>query len=67
MQALNHPWFEEVPLAKDMALMPTFPSRGSAAKKPHLVKSPDPLEEQRRREELAGAMGGGGGLFSFAP
>jgi len=67
-EALEHPWFQEVPLPKDKALMPTMPSQ-SDGRAPRRAKSPgqDPLVEQARREELAKRMeGGAGGLFAFA-
>ncbi|GJY76714.1 cyclin-dependent kinase G-2 isoform X1, partial [Tanacetum coccineum] len=39
---LNHEWFREVPLPKSKDFMPTRTRR--------VMKSPDPLEEQRRKE-----------------
>jgi len=60
-QALSHPWFSEVPLPKDKALMPTRPPLNDA---PRRELDRDPLVEQARREALQRQMGRGqGGLF----
>ncbi|KAK6930859.1 Protein kinase domain [Dillenia turbinata] len=62
--ALNHEWFCEVPLPKSQDFMPTFPAQHAQDRRMRRVmKSPDPLEEQRRRE-LQQAELGTGGLFS---
>ncbi|KAJ8758936.1 hypothetical protein K2173_002715 [Erythroxylum novogranatense] len=45
--ALNHEWFREVPLPKSKDFMPTFPAQHAQDR---IMKSPDPLEEQRRKE-----------------
>ncbi|XP_024521557.1 cyclin-dependent kinase G-2 isoform X2 [Selaginella moellendorffii] len=58
-EALNHEWFDEVPLPKMKELMPTFPVRSDQDRRlRRAMKSPDPLEEQRRRE-LRGEFGAG--------
>lgn len=57
--ALNHPWFQEVPLPKSKEFMPTFPAQHAQDRRlRRVMKSPDPLEELRRKEEA-----GIGGLF----
>nr|XP_024363927.1 cyclin-dependent kinase G-2-like [Physcomitrium patens] len=62
-EALKHDWFREVPLPKAKEFMPTFPVRSEHDRRiRRLMKSPDPLEEQRKRE-LKRAEVGGGGLF----
>ncbi|KAF6148953.1 hypothetical protein GIB67_026698 [Kingdonia uniflora] len=62
--ALNHEWFREVPLPKSKDFMPTFPDlHAQARRERRVMKSPDPLEEQRRRELQQGELGTGG-LFS---
>ena len=62
-EARNHEWFREVPLPKRKEFMPTFPARSEHDRRiRRLMKSPDPLEEQRKRE-LKRAELGGGGLF----
>ncbi|GJY39889.1 putative reverse transcriptase domain-containing protein [Tanacetum coccineum] len=49
--ALNHEWFREVPLPKSKDFMPTFPAQHAQDRRTRRVmKSPDPLEEQRRKE-----------------
>ncbi|CAH1433842.1 unnamed protein product [Lactuca virosa] len=49
--ALNHEWFREVPLPKSKDFMPTFPAQHAQDRRARRVmKSPDPLEEQRRKE-----------------
>ncbi|XP_075484658.1 cyclin-dependent kinase G-2-like [Primulina tabacum] len=63
-EALNHPWFHEVPLPKSKEFMPTFPAQHAQDRRMRRVmKSPDPLEEQRRKELQQGEFGTGG-LFS---
>ncbi|KAK7246960.1 hypothetical protein RIF29_41833 [Crotalaria pallida] len=58
--ALNHEWFREVPLPKSKEFMPTFPAQHAQDRRTRRVlKSPDPLEEQRRKE-LQGETGTGG-------
>ncbi|KAL2610810.1 hypothetical protein R1flu_022502 [Riccia fluitans] len=50
-EALNSDWFKEVPLPKSKEFMPTFPARSEHDRRVRrLMKSPDPLEEQRKRE-----------------
>ncbi|KAJ0493584.1 putative protein-serine/threonine kinase CMGC-CDK-PITSLRE family [Helianthus annuus] len=62
-EALNHEWFREVPLPKSKDFMPTFPAQHAQDRRTRRVmKSPDPLEEQRRKE-LQQAKFGTGGLF----
>ncbi|KAI6686668.1 hypothetical protein NL676_032581 [Syzygium grande] len=59
--ALNHEWFREVPLPKSKDFMPTFPAQHAQDRRMRRVmKSPDPLEEQRRKELMQGELGGGG-------
>ncbi|PKU76205.1 Cyclin-dependent kinase G-2 [Dendrobium catenatum] len=49
--ALNHDWFREVPLPKEKDFMPTFPAQHAQDRRlRRIMKSPDPLEEQRRKE-----------------
>ncbi|KMT07530.1 hypothetical protein BVRB_6g151410 isoform C [Beta vulgaris subsp. vulgaris] len=61
--ALKHEWFREVPLPKSKEFMPTFPAQHAQDRRMRRVlKSPDPLEEQRRKE-LRQAELGTGGLF----
>ncbi|PIA33665.1 hypothetical protein AQUCO_04000022v1 [Aquilegia coerulea] len=49
--ALNHEWFREVPLPKSKDFMPTFPAQHAQDRRlRRVMKSPDPLEEQRRKE-----------------
>ncbi|VVA94388.1 unnamed protein product [Arabis nemorensis] len=61
--ALKHDWFREVPLPKSKDFMPTFPAQHAHDRRGRrLVKSPDPLEEQRRKE-LTQTELGSGGLF----
>ena len=64
-EALDDPWFREIPLPEDPALMPTFPARGTvkSAAAYRQQASPDPLDALRRQEELAAHAEGGGGLF----
>ncbi|KAM5568148.1 cyclin-dependent kinase G-2 [Rosa sericea] len=58
--ALNHEWFREVPLPKTKDFMPTFPAQHAQDRRSRrMLKSPDPLEEQRRKE-LQGGIGTGG-------
>lgn len=60
-EALNHEWFREVPLPKSKEFMPTFPARHAQERRTRrLLKSPDPLEEQRRKELQQGELGTGG-------
>ncbi|XP_060214150.1 cyclin-dependent kinase G-2 isoform X1 [Lycium barbarum] len=59
--ALNHEWFREVPLPKSKEFMPTFPAQHAQDRRVRrVVKSPDPLEEQRRKELKQGVLGTGG-------
>ncbi|KAL2903595.1 Cyclin-dependent kinase G-2 [Bienertia sinuspersici] len=61
--ALKHEWFREVPLPKSKEFMPTFPAQHAQDRRlRRVLKSPDPLEEQRRKE-LQQAELGTGGLF----
>ncbi|KAI3825117.1 hypothetical protein L1987_06593 [Smallanthus sonchifolius] len=61
--ALNHGWFREVPLPKPKDFMPTFSAQHAQDRRTQRVmKSPDPLEEQRRKE-LQQAEFGTCGLF----
>ncbi|KAF8378130.1 hypothetical protein HHK36_029467 [Tetracentron sinense] len=49
--ALNHDWFREVPLPKSKDFMPTFPAQHAQDRRlRRIMKSPDPLEEQRIKE-----------------
>ncbi|KAG5521904.1 hypothetical protein RHGRI_034205 [Rhododendron griersonianum] len=63
--ALNHEWFREVPLPKSKEFMPTFPAQHEEDRRlrsRRVMKSPDPLEEQRRKELQQGELvllGGG--------
>jgi cell division cycle 2-like protein len=70
-EALEHPWFGELPPPKDKALMPTMPTRadgGAAASLKARMRSPglDDAAAAARREELERHANGGGGLFAFA-
>ncbi|KAK8516723.1 hypothetical protein V6N13_080828 [Hibiscus sabdariffa] len=59
--ALNHEWFHEVPLPKTKAFMPTFPAQHAQDRRMRRVlKSPDPLQEQRKKEWQQGELGTGG-------
>ncbi|KAK6160377.1 hypothetical protein DH2020_003758 [Rehmannia glutinosa] len=59
--ALSHEWFREVPLPKSKEFMPTFPAQHAQDRRMRRVmKSPDPLEEQRRKELQQGELGTGG-------
>ncbi|KAK4429707.1 Cyclin-dependent kinase G-2 [Sesamum alatum] len=59
--ALNHEWFREVPLPKSKEFMPTFPAQHAQDRRMRRVmKSPDPLEEQRRKELQQGELGTAG-------
>ncbi|KAI3467676.1 hypothetical protein Pfo_024339 [Paulownia fortunei] len=59
--ALCHEWFREVPLPKSKEFMPTFPAQHAQDRRMRRVmKSPDPLEEQRRKELQQGELGTGG-------
>ncbi|XP_058192687.1 cyclin-dependent kinase G-2-like [Rhododendron vialii] len=61
--ALNHEWFREVPLPKSKEFMPTFPAQHEEDRRlrsRRVMKSPDPLEEQRRKELQQGEVGTGG-------
>ncbi|KAK9277707.1 hypothetical protein L1049_007254 [Liquidambar formosana] len=59
--ALNHEWFREVPLPKSKDFMPTFPAQHAQDRRMRrILKSPDPLEEQRRKELQQGELGTGG-------
>ncbi|KAL0327354.1 UNVERIFIED_CONTAM: Cyclin-dependent kinase G-2 [Sesamum angustifolium] len=59
--ALNHEWFREVPLPKSKEFMPTFPAHHAQDRRiRRVMKSPDPLEEQRRKELQQGELGTGG-------
>ncbi|KAF2292566.1 hypothetical protein GH714_025620 [Hevea brasiliensis] len=58
--ALNHEWFREVPLPKSKDFMPTFPAQHAQDRRlRRILKSPDPLEEQRRKELQQGELGTG--------
>ncbi|XP_008807532.2 cyclin-dependent kinase G-2 [Phoenix dactylifera] len=58
--ALEHPWFSEVPLPKSKEFMPTFPAQHAQDRRlRRIMKSPDPLEEQRRKELQQGESGTG--------
>ncbi|EOA33520.1 hypothetical protein CARUB_v10019855mg [Capsella rubella] len=62
-EALKHDWFREVPLPKSKDFMPTFPAQHAQDRRGRrMVKSPDPLEEQRRKD-LTQTELGSGGLF----
>ncbi|KAK3223589.1 hypothetical protein Dsin_010614 [Dipteronia sinensis] len=62
--ALNHDWFREVPLPKSKDFMPTFPAQHAQDRRMRrIMKSPDPLEEQRRKELRQAELGTTGGLF----
>lgn len=62
--ALNHDWFREVPLPKSKDFMPTFPAQHAQDRRlRRIMKSPDPLEEQRRKEIQLGDKLGSGTLF----
>ncbi|GMH27674.1 hypothetical protein Nepgr_029517 [Nepenthes gracilis] len=64
--ALKHDWFQEVPLPKSKEFMPTFPAQHAQDRRMRrIMRSPDPLEEQRRKE-LQQAELGAGGLFGIA-
>ncbi|KAL6999742.1 Cyclin-dependent kinase G-2 [Sarracenia purpurea var. burkii] len=59
--ALKHDWFREVPLPKSKEFMPTFPTQHAQDRRlRRMMKSPDPLEEQRRKEFRQGELGAGG-------
>ncbi|KAF3431089.1 hypothetical protein FNV43_RR25819 [Rhamnella rubrinervis] len=59
--ALNHEWFHEVPLPKSKEFMPTFPAQHAQDRRMRrIMKSPDPVEEQRRKELQQGELGTGG-------
>ncbi|KAG6651283.1 cyclin-dependent kinase G-2-like isoform X1 [Carya illinoinensis] len=61
--ALNHEWFHEVPLPKSKEFMPTFPAQHAQDRRTRrMVKSPNPLEQQRRKELQQGHLGTGGVL-----
>ncbi|CAK9155810.1 unnamed protein product [Ilex paraguariensis] len=61
--ALNHEWFKEVPLPKSKDFMPTFPAQHAQDRRlRRIMKSPDPLEEQRLKELQQGKLGAGGTL-----
>eukprot|EP00262_Sarcandra_glabra_P004976 TRINITY_DN16208_c0_g2_i7.p1 TRINITY_DN16208_c0_g2~~TRINITY_DN16208_c0_g2_i7.p1 ORF type:complete len:118 (-),score=17.57 TRINITY_DN16208_c0_g2_i7:282-635(-) len=58
--ALKHEWFREVPLPKLKDFMPTFPAQHAQDRRlRRIMKSPDPLEEQRRKELRQGELGTG--------
>ncbi|KAE8664609.1 Cyclin-dependent kinase G-2 [Hibiscus syriacus] len=58
--AVNHEWFREVPLPKTKAFMPTFPAQHAQDRRMRRVlKSPDPLQEQRKEEWQQGELGTG--------
>ncbi|URE39267.1 cyclin-dependent kinase [Musa troglodytarum] len=49
--ALNHRWFQEVPLPKSKDFMPTFPAQHAQDRRQRrIMKSPDPLAEQMMKE-----------------
>ncbi|CAN7129709.1 cyclin-dependent kinase G-2 [Brassica rapa] len=61
--ALKHEWFSEVPLPKSKDFMPTFPAQHAQDRRGRrMIKSPDPLEEQRKKD-LTQTELGSGGLF----
>ena len=67
-EALDHPWFTEVPRPTDSNLLPTYRTNkdGLGPRRRNEFKSPDPLEELRRQEELQQhSEQAGGGLFQF--
>ncbi|MCD9559638.1 hypothetical protein HAX54_017769 [Datura stramonium] len=65
--ALNHEWFREVPLPKSKEFMPTFPAQHAQDRRVRRVmKSPDPLEEQRRKELKQGVLGTDGEFLAFS-
>ena len=67
-EALDHPWFTEVPRPTDSNLLPTYRTNkdGLGPRRRNEFKSPDPLEELRRQEELQQhSEQTGGGLFQF--
>jgi len=65
--ALQHPWFSEVPLPKDKALMPTLPTLADKARPQGGRMSPGQGGEHARRDELQRRLdAGAGGLFRFA-
>ncbi|KAG7029247.1 Cyclin-dependent kinase G-2 [Cucurbita argyrosperma subsp. argyrosperma] len=50
-EALDHEWFREVPLPKSKEFMPTFPAQHAQDRRMRrILRSPDPLEEQRIKE-----------------
>ncbi|XP_042428474.1 cyclin-dependent kinase G-2-like isoform X1 [Zingiber officinale] len=56
--AQNHPWFQEVPLPKSKDFMPTFPAQHAQDRRQRrIMKSPDPLAEQRKKELQLGDLG----------
>ncbi|XP_073006685.1 cyclin-dependent kinase G-2-like isoform X2 [Typha latifolia] len=56
--ALKHDWFREVPLPKSKDFMPTFPAQHAQDRRQRrIMKSPDPLEEQRKKELQQGELG----------
>jgi len=60
-EALRHEWFKEVPLPKSKEFMPTYPARHDHDRRMRrIMRSPDPLEEQRRKELRQGELGAGG-------
>ncbi|KAF5741148.1 cyclin-dependent kinase G-2 [Tripterygium wilfordii] len=59
--ALDHEWFKEVPLPKSKDFMPTFPAQHAQERRlRRIMKSPDPLEEQRKKELQQGDFGASG-------
>ena len=66
--ALQHPWFTEVPLPKDKALMPTLPTMSDKDRSARVTKGGiSPSVEHARREELQRRLDAGtGGMFRFA-
>ncbi|KAL2547320.1 Protein kinase superfamily protein [Forsythia ovata] len=60
--ALKHEWFREVPLPKSKEFMPTFPAQHVQDRRiRRVMKSPDPLKEQRRKELQQEELGTGDG------
>ncbi|XP_074560639.1 cyclin-dependent kinase G-2-like [Curcuma longa] len=56
--ALNHLWFQEVPLPKSKEFMPTFPAQHAQDRRlRRIMKSPDPLAEQQQKELQQGDLG----------
>ncbi|KAE8687390.1 hypothetical protein F3Y22_tig00111022pilonHSYRG00655 [Hibiscus syriacus] len=64
--ALNHEWFREVPLPKNKAFMPTFPAQHAQDRRMRkMLKSPDPLHEQRKEWQQGDGVEWGGHSLPF--